>query len=174
MSGRTLPTHEILDILTRTPQRIAGLTAGLPPALLHTPPGPGEWSANDVLAHLRSCADVWGGCIDRILAEDEPTLRAVDPRTHMRQTGYPELDFQPSLEAYTAQRRALLAVLASLPPHAWSRDALATGAGKPLIRTVHAYAQWMAVHERPHTRQIERTVAALTAPTRANPDHADR
>jgi hypothetical protein len=26
-----------------------------------------EWSAVEVLAHLRACGDVWGGCIARIL-----------------------------------------------------------------------------------------------------------
>ena len=33
------------------------LNPDLPPAQLLAPPGPGEWSARDVLAHLRACAD---------------------------------------------------------------------------------------------------------------------
>jgi len=41
----------VLTLLAATPPRIAALTAGLPPAHVHTSPGHGEWSANDVLAH---------------------------------------------------------------------------------------------------------------------------
>src|SRR5438270_1388745 len=103
-------------MLTEAPQRIAALTGYLEPAQLRTAPGPDEWSANDVLAHLRSCADVWGDCIAVILAEDRPTLRAIDPRTWIKRTNYPDLDFRPSLQAFTEQRAALLAVLEALPP----------------------------------------------------------
>jgi len=35
-------------------------TAGLPQTRLHGSPSRREWSVNDVLAHLRSCADMWG------------------------------------------------------------------------------------------------------------------
>jgi hypothetical protein len=67
-------------------------------------------------------------------------------------------EFQPSLQAFTAQRAELLVVLKPLAPEAWSRMATVTGAGKPHERTVYAYAQWLANHERPHIKQIERIV----------------
>jgi hypothetical protein len=50
-------------MLAATPPRITALTAGLGPAQLHTAPAPDEWSANEVLAHLRACADMWDNCI---------------------------------------------------------------------------------------------------------------
>jgi uncharacterized damage-inducible protein DinB len=59
---RSLTIEQILTMLAATPLRIVALTAGLAPAQLHTPPAHGQWSANDVLAHLRACADMWGGC----------------------------------------------------------------------------------------------------------------
>ena len=124
-------------------------------------PNPNEWSANDVLSHLRSCADVWGDCIAAIIIQDRPTLRAVDPRTWIKQTNYPNQEFQASLHAFAAQRTELLAVLEPLAPEAWSRAATITGAGKPLIRTVHTYAQGLARHERTHIKQIERIVNTM-------------
>ena len=57
-----------------------------------------------VLAHLRACADIWGHCILALLEEDTPTWRAVNPRTWIKQAGYYELDFQPSLDAFATQR----------------------------------------------------------------------
>jgi len=79
--SRSLTIEQILTLLPETPARIAALTAGLAPARLHTTPNHDGWSANDVLAHLRACADVWGNCILAMIAEDTPTPRAVNPRS---------------------------------------------------------------------------------------------
>jgi hypothetical protein len=102
--GTSLTSEQVLNLLAATPTRIAALTAGLAPAQLQTPLNHDQWSANDVLAHLRSCADVWGGCIAAMLAEDRPTLRAVNPTTWIKRTDYPEQEFGSSLRAFAAQR----------------------------------------------------------------------
>jgi hypothetical protein len=156
VSGQPLPTEKILALLAEAPERIAAVTAGVPPARLQRSPGLEAWSANDVLAHLRSCADMWGGSIAAILAADRPTLRAVNPRTWIKQTNYPVLPFRRSLRAYSAQRAELLALLKPLPPEAWSRAATVTGAGRVLERSVQFYAEWLATHERAHVKQIAR------------------
>jgi hypothetical protein len=103
VSGKSLTTEQVLTLLAEAPPRLAALTADLPPAQLHPPPGLDEWSANDVLAHVRSCADVWGKCIMTIIAEDAPTIQAVNPTTWIKQTNYPELEFQSSLCSFAAQ-----------------------------------------------------------------------
>jgi DinB family protein len=104
---------------------------------------------------------MWGTYIMLILSEDQPTIKAVNPTTWIKQTDYREQEFQPSLQAFTVQRAGLLAVLGPLPPEAWSRSATVTGAGKPRQRTVHTYAQRLANHERSHFKQIEQIVNAL-------------
>ena len=161
MPSRSLTTEQVLTLLAETPPRIAALTAGLAPARLHTTPNPDGWSANDVLAHLRACADVWGNCIVAMIAEDTPTLRAVNPRTWIKKTDYLALEFRPSLRSFATQRADLLAVLEPLPHEGWLRAATVTGAGKVLERTVLFYAQWLARHERPHVKQIARIVNTL-------------
>ena len=153
--------EQMLNLLTETPPRLAALTADLSPQELQTRPTPDEWSANEVLAHLRACADVWGNCILAILSEDMPTLRAINPRTWINTTDYLEREFQPSLRSFTAQRTDLLTALSSLPHEAWSRSATVTGAGKPLERTVLFYAQWLALHERPHVKQVKGIVNTI-------------
>jgi uncharacterized damage-inducible protein DinB len=158
---RPLTIEQILNVLAAAPARLAGLTQGLPPAQLLAPPEPGEWSARDVLAHLRACADVWGKYIALILHEDGPTFKAVNPTTWIKQTDYRQQDFYPSLQAFSTQRDSLLAVLKPLVPEGWSRAATVTGAGRPRERTVYTYAQWLANHERSHFRQIERIVNTI-------------
>ena len=49
----------------------------------------------------------------------------------------------------------------SLAPETWSRTATVTGAGKPFVHTVHSYAQRLAIHERPHVKQIERAIITI-------------
>jgi hypothetical protein len=106
---------------------------------------------------------MWGKYIALILNEDRPTFKAVNPTTWIKQTDYLEQEFQPMLQAFTIQRAELLDVLRPLPPEAWLRTALVTGAGKPRERTVHTYAQWLANHEQSHMRQFERIVKALAS-----------
>ena len=155
MPQSDLTIEQILTMLSATPPRITELTVDLTPAQLHAAPNRGEWSANDVLAHLRACADVWGDCMVTIINHNTSTLRAINPTTWIKRTTYREQHFQPSLHAFTAQRTALLAVLEPLSADVWLRSATVTGAGKPLVRTVQSYAQWMARHERPHVKQIQ-------------------
>ncbi len=162
MTRSSLTTEQVMTLLAQTPQRLTALTAGLAPAQLRTTPTPDEWSANHVLAHLRACADMWGNCVVAMIAEDRPTLRAVNPRTWIKQTDYLQLEFRPSLRSFTAQRAELLAALEPLPPEGWSRAATVTGAGKVLERTVLFYAQWLARHERSHFKQVARIVNTLT------------
>ena len=160
MARESLTPAQILTLLAENPERIAALTDGLAPAQLSMRPRD-AWSANDVLSHLRSCSDVWGRCIATMLAEDNPTLRAVNPRTWIKSTNYLELEFHPSFWSFKKQRLELLAILEPLPNKAWSRSATVTGAGNELRRTVHLYAQWLARHERTHVKQIARIVEAV-------------
>jgi len=154
MPSTSLTIERVLTLLAATPTRLVELTADLAPEALQRRPTTEEWSASVVLAHLRACADVWGTCILRILAEDKPTWRAVSPRTWIKQTDYPELEFRPSLGAFNTQRTELLAVLSPLPIEAWSRAATVTGVGRVLEPTVLSYAERLVVHERSHIKQI--------------------
>jgi hypothetical protein len=161
VSHKSLTPEQILTILTETPSRIAEFIMGFTEAQLLTASNLSEWSANEVLAHLCSCADVWGNSIITIIKQDKPTIRAVNPRTWIESTDYLEQNFLALLQAFTVQRTELLAVLDPFKPEIWSRSATVTGAGKPLNLTVHSYAQRLAVHERPHVKQIKHIASMI-------------
>lgn len=157
-----LTTEQILSRLAEGPQRIAAATANPSAKQLRTSPDDTEWSANEVLAHLRACDDVWGGHIRAILAEDRPTRRGISPRTWMRKTNYLDLEFQPSFDAFAEQRGDLLAILSKLSPEGWSRTAHIRSYGTMTNEhTALFFADGLARHERPHLKQIERLAAAL-------------
>ena len=103
-----------------------------------------------------------GRSIVTILAEDRPTIRAINPRKWIERTDYVQQAFGPSLRAFTQQRVELMAELRPLTPADWAREATITGAGRPLIGSVQSYADRMAVHERSHLKQVQRTAEAVS------------
>jgi hypothetical protein len=103
--------------------------------------------------------------LGRVHCDDPPkgesNYPCCQPPGWIEKTDYSEQDFRSSLQAFTAQRTALLKMLEPLSPEAWSRSASVTSAGTALERTVYSYADWMAEHERPHLKQIRRIADAL-------------
>ena len=162
MARGDLSIDEIMAILPVTTGRIAEMTAGRSPIELRTAPAADAWSVDDVLAHLRACHDVLGGNMLRILAEESPTWRPVNPRGWLAKTDYPAWEFAPAFAAFRDQRAGLLAVLESLPRDAWARTARVTGlAGGPAELSVQYYGSWMAGHERAHMPHMARILAEL-------------
>ena len=159
--------EQILALLAETPQRLAVLTSGLDSARLHTAPDHNTWSVQAILAHLRSCADVWGKSNLAMIAENNPTLRYVSPRTWIRKTNYLEQAFHDSFQAFAQQRTDLLASLSALAREDWARAATFTGTVKGRSPTVFSYAQRIVEHERVHLDQIESTLNAIAALDRA-------
>ncbi len=162
MSDQPYTIEQALTALDETPTRIVALTGALSAAQLQARPESEAWSINEILAHLRACADVWGGYIARIIAEDTPTIRVVSPRSYIKRTDYPQQVFAPSFRAFAAQRAELLTVLERLTAESWSRAAMVTAPGKTYPRTILDYAERMARHEREHLRQIKHTAEAIS------------
>ncbi len=99
----SLTTEQVLALIAEAPTRIAALRRCLTGAAA-TGTTRDEWPANEVLAHLRSCADVWGSCIATIIAEDRPTIRAINPRTGSRARTIPTSSLGVALDASTNER----------------------------------------------------------------------
>ena len=156
-------TENVLRLLAATPRRIASLSRGVDISELHFRPDQDSWSANDILAHLRACADVWGKSIMEMIARDHPTLRYVSPRGWIRKTDYLELEFRVSLNAFTRQRRELLRTLKGLAIKDWSRPATFTATTKGREQTVYSYACRIAEHENKHCGQVEAVLKLASA-----------
>jgi hypothetical protein len=144
-----------LNLLAETPPRIASIRQGIENTQLQFRPDAETWSANDILAHLRSCADVWGKSIIAMIAQDHPTIRYISPRTWIRKTNYPELEFRPSLEAFARQRNELLKSLITLEIEDWSRGATFTATTRGREHTILSYVQRIIQHENEHCEQLD-------------------
>jgi DinB superfamily len=148
----------VLAALSDAPQEIARITRGCSGRQLHRKPEPDAWSAQEILAHLRACAEVWGRSIERMLAEDHPTIRYLSPRGWIKRTDYLEHGFQDSLRAFRHRRVQLVKTLSELDAVDWSRRATFTATTLGREATVLSYARRIADHEAQHMDQLQRTV----------------
>jgi hypothetical protein len=141
----------VLLLLAETPVRIAAATAGQTVIRLSQPLAPGEWSAAEIMGHLRGCADVWPATIREMLRQNEPVLPLHPPRAWVKKKGYARLDFHASLQVFTTERAELLRLIQPLPAEAWGRGALIDGRR----HTVFSQARRLALHEQVHCAQLE-------------------
>ena len=139
--------------LAAIPKLVAAIVDGHDDTRLTWRPDEKTWSASDVLAHLRSCAEVQGKWIAAMLDRDNPTLRAVSPRSAFRK--YVDRDVRVSLEEFTAERAALVKRLRSLDDAGWRRSLTFTGAApRSSNPDVIACAWGLVQHEKHHLDQL--------------------
>jgi len=143
--------EKYLKDLEETPRKLSILTKSVDAALLQAKPDKKSWSASDILAHLRSCADIWTHSIYAMLAENEPALPDINERKWAKVTGYTDVLFPESFQAFSLQRENLLRVLKALPFEAWKRSAVILGRK----HTIFTQVRRLAKHELEHCEQIE-------------------
>ena len=140
-----------LKLLEETPNRLKKVTKSFDEVRLQRRTEKQIWSVNDILAHLRSCADVWGDSIESMLAEENPTIPYRHPRQWIKKTNYLELSFHESFQAFVVQRKKLLKALRHVSLADWSRAAIIQGRE----HTVFTQVRRIAMHENVHCEQIE-------------------
>jgi hypothetical protein len=151
MKATPAEIEKYLQAIAETPQRITQVVAGCADAQLQSKADAKSWSVNDILAHLRSCADLWTHSIYAMLAANEPEFSDIDERKWAKVTRYRELPFKESFQAYKDQRENLVRVLKTLPFESWERSAIIFGRK----HTVFTQTRRLAKHEQEHVQQIE-------------------
>ena len=148
-------------------ERYAGGPARLKAALARVPedartwrPGPGKWSAHEIVCH---CADSETNAAARIrylVAEDSPIIVGYDQDAWARRFEYHALPLDAALAAVEGVRGLTAALLRHLPADAWQREGKHTESGP------YTAEDWLRVysdHLENHAQQIERNLAAWTA-----------
>jgi len=144
----------LLKRLSDVPVRIAHAVANLSEADKHMAVSNGEWSAAEILAHLRASDDIVSHRLYAILARDNPILSAYDERRWAEIAGYPHADFELSLKTYTLRRTELVKMLRQVALQDWER--LGTHEVKGTISLLDV-ATSLVEHEEEHCLQLEVT-----------------
>ena len=139
------------------PARLRGALEMVPPEAMQWRPGPGEWSAHEVVCH---CADSETNSFVRIrflVAEKEPTLVGYDQDNWARVFDYHARPLEPAFAVVVAVRASTAALIRSLPDAAWRRSGTHTESGR---YTAEDWLRIYADHLEIHARQIVANVAA--------------
>jgi uncharacterized damage-inducible protein DinB len=151
MKAKASDIERYLAILSETVQRLEKAVQDQDESRLRSKADKSSWSVNEILAHLRACADLWTHSIYAMLAENEPTFSDINERKWTKVTRYADLPFRESFQAFSVQRENLLRVLKALPFEAWERSAIIF----ERKHTIFTQTRRMAKHETDHLEQIE-------------------
>jgi hypothetical protein len=144
----------------RGPRLLRDALARVPDEARQWRPGPGKWSAHEVVCH---CADSETNAYARIrflVVEDEPLIQGYDENRWAERLDYHSLPLEPALATVEAVRAHTVALLRRLPEAAWAREGTHSQSGRYSAETwLDVYAE----HLEKHARQIERNLAAWEA-----------
>jgi uncharacterized damage-inducible protein DinB len=142
----------LVDRFAAAPKRIERAVARVDAARLTTLPAAGEWSARDVLAHLRASDDILAPRLVAILVRDRPPLPAYDERRWAEVLDYAGRDFHDLLRVYAGRRAELVDTLRRLAPEDWQREGTHEERGP---RAILQLLRILVEHEQEHCAQIE-------------------
>ena len=144
-----LDPHRALETLSASLDEVSQLIGGLSEAQVSRPQAPGEWSLRDALDHLRVAEGLLAGRIEKMLAEDDPSLSAAAALAMVSDEPRSAAEV---FAQYRALRMATLARLRAMSLQSWWR----TGRHEEFGRvTILQQASYFAKHERSHLPQME-------------------
>ena len=125
-------------------------------AELDARPGPGEWSAREIVHHLADSEMTSAIRLRRLLAEDRPLIGGYDEVEFARRLYY-DRPIEASLEAVKAARRTTVEILERLSETEWRREGTHSESGH---YGVERCLEIFAAHAHDHAAQIQRARAA--------------
>jgi hypothetical protein len=150
----------LVEQYAQGPHRVRDALAKVPREALQWRPGPGKWSAHEVVVH---CADAETNAALRIrylIAEKEPLIVGYDQDAWARLFDYHSQPIEESLAAAAAARGRTVPLLRRMSDADWAKAGRHTESGP------YSAEDWLriyAAHLEGHARQIERNLAAWKA-----------
>lgn len=150
----------LLHRLAASPAAIDALRRPHPREVLECCPGEDEWSARDIVCHLRDHEAEEQARLARVLHEENPFLSAnLNPWSEGET--YQRVSFEMAFQVFVERRSRTVGWLRSLPVEAWSEPARDAIFGPSRFGELVAF---IAEHDRTHLEQMRRAIAhALTA-----------
>lgn len=143
---------DVIGRLASTPRRLFAAIDGHSSSDLERHASPDEWSALDVLAHLRASDDIVSPRLLMVLTRDDVSLASLDERRWAEVAAYQDLDAGLSLQAFALRRAELVGALRRASRSDWERAGVHEIHGR---LTLLGIARSLAAHEDEHCRQIE-------------------
>jgi hypothetical protein len=134
---------------------VARAVAEASDAELDRRPGPGKWTAREIVHHLADSEMTSAIRLRRLIAEDGPLIQGYDQDEYARRLHY-DRPIQSSLEAFRAARSSTADLLDRLALDEWARGGTHSESG---AYSVERWLEIYADHAHNHADQIRRARA---------------
>jgi hypothetical protein len=129
------------------------------PEQLDARPGPGRWTAREIVHHLADSEMTSAIRLRRLLAEDRPAIVGYDQDEYARRLYY-DRPHETSLELFKYVRSSTAELLERMTPAEWLREGTHSEIGR---YTVERWLQIYADHAHKHALQIKAARASEKA-----------
>jgi len=148
--------EEQMARMERTPGDFAAAVRGVSDDALSKRPDEKNWSAKEVVCHMRDTEESFMTRFLSVMAMDEPKFLAVEPDRWAADRQYLRNDAGDALQAFGARRDDVLKFLRGLTPEQWERGGIHATRGR---MTVKDFVALMAWHDDNHLDQLKRALA---------------
>jgi uncharacterized damage-inducible protein DinB len=146
---------EQLARMERTVNDYAAVVKNVSDAQLTKRPDPRNWSAKEVVCHVRDIEESFMMRFLSIMAMDDPKFLPVEPDRWAVDRQYQRNDVQEALAAFKTRREETLRFLRGLKPEQWERGGIHAARGK---MTLKDFVELMAWHDDNHLDQLKRAL----------------
>lgn len=136
---------------------VANALVKITPEELDATPGPGSWSARQIVHHLADSEMTAAIRFRRLIAEDRPAIKGYDQDEFARRLHY-ERSYEASLELFRAARASTAELMGCLTEAEWLREGTHSEVGRYGLDT---WLRIYAVHAHRHASQIRTARASL-------------
>jgi len=147
--------EEQMARMERTAGDLAAAVKGVPDAMLSKRPDEKNWSAKEIVCHLRDTEEAFMARFQSIMVMDEPRFVAVEPDRVAIDRQYQRNDAPEALSTFKQRRAETLAFLRGLKPEQWERGGIHPVRGR---MTVTDFVGLMAWHDDNHLDQLKRAL----------------
>ncbi len=152
---RMATIEEQLARMARAADDFDAAIRGVSDAALSRRPDDKNWSAKEVVCHVRDTEESFMARFQLIMAMPEPQFLPVEPDRWAVDRQYQRNDTHEALEAFRTRREETLKFLHGLRPEHWDRGGLHATRGR---MTVRDFVGLMAWHDDNHLDQLKRAL----------------
>jgi hypothetical protein len=141
---------KLVDLYRDGYRAVAEALLRITPEELDARPGPGQWSAREIVHHLADSEMTAAVRLRLLVATDRPAIQGYDQDEFARHLYY-DRPHEMSLELFRCARSATVEILDRLTPEQWVREGTHTEVGR------FGVEQWLTIygeHAHKHARQI--------------------
>ena len=142
--------------MEKAPDLFAAAIQGASEAALSQRPDAKNWSAKEIICHVRDTEEFFLNRLQMILTFDEPKFSLADAGRWVVERQYLRNDAGEAIAAFRQRRQETLQFVKEIKPEQWERACIHAVRGRMTFRD---YVNLLAGHDKIHLEQVKRAFA---------------